>query len=118
MNDEKEIAKKIIENIRRMFAWVPGHHVMEFGDCSVSYYDTPIKDDFFMLKYEGVEYTSSNLGHTLELPNKLYFDYFCLRNWLDKLLKITTITQEKTIEKTVELNKITINGVNYERVED
>ena len=63
--EEHRLAERIIKRFRVRSGWIPNHSLMKFGEISIGYYDTKEKDDYFMLKYADIEFTSHREGYAI-----------------------------------------------------
>ncbi len=86
MNWSKRMTK-IISVIRNMSSWDSNHCQMDFPKGKVGYYDTKGKDDYFTLKFDGIEVNHNHLGLGLVLPSE-EVEIFNLDKWLTKLEKV------------------------------
>lgn len=96
MNADIELAKKIIERIRRYPEWEVGHNSMQFGKYCIEYYDTEEKDGYFALKFEGIEFNPKNDENFEIRAKNIQYGDINLSAWLKK---IDEITSEPKIER-------------------
>jgi len=105
-HEEHKLAERIIKRFRARAEWKPNHCLMKFGEITIGYYDTTLKDDYFALKWADIEFTSQRMGYTIAFQGHRRQSTFDLMVWLNQL---DQITEPKT-------TKVVIDGVEYQPV--
>ena len=105
-HEEHKLAEKIIKRLRTRLGWIPNHSQIKFGETSIGYYDTKDKDDYFVLKYADIEFTSNREGYTIQFKKDRRQSTFNLMGWLNQLDVLTR----------PEPTEVIIDGVKYQPV--
>ena len=105
-SEEIILAQQIIQRFRVRPEWRPNHSIMAFNGTMVGYYDTKEEDEYFVLKYDDIEFTAHNVGYAIDFKGEKRFSTFDLIDWLRRL---DTITRYKPL-------KVIIEGVEYKPV--